>query len=100
VNVLNEAPLRRTALHDHHVAAGGKIVPFAGWEMPVQYTDGIRVEHQFLRSHAGIFDVSHMGQIEIGGATSGAWTSTADRSRFRTTTSTCPTSCATTDQIR
>jgi aminomethyltransferase len=59
--------LRRTALYDRHVASGGKIVPFAGWEMPVQYTEGIRSEHQFVRQHAGIFDVSHMGEIETTG---------------------------------
>jgi aminomethyltransferase len=61
------APLRRTALFDRHVAAGAKIVPFAGWEMPVQYTEGIRAEHQTVRQHAGIFDVSHMGEIETAG---------------------------------
>ncbi len=60
-------PLRRTPLYERHVAAGAKVVPFAGWEMPVQYTDGIRAEHQFVRQHAGIFDVSHMGQIETTG---------------------------------
>lgn len=49
------------------MAAGAKLVPFAGWEMPVQYEDGIRAEHQFVRQHAGIFDVSHMGQIETSG---------------------------------
>lgn len=63
----NEAPLRRTSLYDRHVAARAKIVPFAGWEMPVQYPDGIRVEHQEVRLHAGIFDVSHMGEIETTG---------------------------------
>jgi aminomethyltransferase len=61
------APLRRTALFDRHVAHGAKIVPFAGWEMPVQYADGIRAEHQQVRRHAGIFDVSHMGEIETVG---------------------------------
>ncbi len=60
-------PLRRTALYDRHVEAGAKLVPFAGWEMPVQYADGIRAEHQHVRSQAGIFDVSHMGEIETTG---------------------------------
>ncbi|MBJ7459111.1 MAG: glycine cleavage system aminomethyltransferase GcvT [Thermoleophilaceae bacterium] len=59
--------LRRTALFDRHREAGAKLVPFAGWEMPVQYADGIRAEHQQVRMHAGIFDVSHMGEIETAG---------------------------------
>src|SRR3954470_2094999 len=55
--------LKRTPLHDRHVAAGAKLVPFAGWEMPVQYA-GIREEHLAVRERAGVFDVSHMGEIE------------------------------------
>ena len=58
--------LRRTPLHDRHVAAGARLVPFAGWEMPVQYA-GIREEHAAVRERAGIFDVSHMGEIETSG---------------------------------
>jgi len=58
--------LKRTPLHDRHVAAGAKLVPFAGWEMPVQYT-GIREEHMAVRERAGIFDVSHMGELETSG---------------------------------
>ena len=58
--------LKRTPLYDRHVAAGAKLVPFAGWEMPVQYA-GIKDEHLNVRSHAGIFDVSHMGEIETTG---------------------------------
>src|SRR3954464_2388576 len=58
--------LKRTALHDRHAAAGAKLVPFAGWEMPVQYT-GIRSEHVAVRTGAGVFDVSHMGEIETSG---------------------------------
>ena len=58
--------LRRTPLHDRHEAAGGRLVPFAGWEMPVQY-EGIREEHLAVRSSAGLFDVSHMGEIETSG---------------------------------
>ena len=58
--------LRRTPLHDRHEAAGAKLVPFAGWEMPVQY-EGIRQEHLAVRSGAGLFDVSHMGEIETSG---------------------------------
>src|SRR4051794_29930188 len=58
--------LKRTPLHDRHVAAGAKLVPFAGWEMPVQY-EGIRAEHLAVRTRAGVFDVSHMGQLETSG---------------------------------
>src|SRR3954468_12902984 len=59
--------MRRTPLYDNHVAAGAKIVPFAGWEMPVQYGDGIRAEHVAVRTAVGMFDVSHMGEIETSG---------------------------------
>jgi glycine cleavage system T protein (aminomethyltransferase) len=58
--------LRRSPLHDRHLAAGAKLIGFAGWEMPVQYA-GIRTEHEAVRSAAGVFDVSHMGQIETRG---------------------------------
>jgi aminomethyltransferase len=58
--------LRRTPLFDRHRSAGAKLVPFAGWEMPVQY-EGIRAEHVQVRTGAGMFDVSHMGEIETSG---------------------------------
>jgi aminomethyltransferase len=58
--------LRRTPLFDRHERAGAKLVPFAGWEMPVQY-EGIRQEHVNVRTGAGVFDVSHMGEIETSG---------------------------------
>jgi glycine cleavage system T protein (aminomethyltransferase) len=58
--------LQRTPLHEQHVAAGARLVPFAGWEMPVSY-DGIREEHAAVRTYAGLFDVSHMGQVEVEG---------------------------------
>ncbi len=58
--------LRRTPLYDNHVAAGAKLVDFAGWEMPVQY-EGVKPEHLAVRSAAGVFDVSHMGEIETSG---------------------------------
>jgi aminomethyltransferase len=58
--------LRRTSLYDRHEAAGARLVPFAGWEMPVQY-EGIIEEHRAVRERAGVFDVSHMGQIETCG---------------------------------
>ena len=56
-----------TPLYDRHVSAGGRMVDFAGWEMPLQYR-GMREEHQAVRERAGIFDVSHMGEVLIGGA--------------------------------
>jgi len=58
--------LKRTPLFDRHVDAGAKLVPFAGWEMPVQYR-GIREEHIAVRTACGVFDVSHMGEIETTG---------------------------------
>ena len=58
--------LRRTSLYERHVQAGARLVGFAGWEMPVQYS-GIRQEHLAVRRSAGVFDVSHMGQIETKG---------------------------------
>ena len=60
--------LRRTPLHDRHVALGAKMVPFAGWEMPVQY-EGVIQEHKAVRNDAGVFDVSHMGELEVEGPT-------------------------------
>jgi aminomethyltransferase len=61
----DESPLKRTPLHALHVARGGKLVPFAGYEMPVQYAAGVLREHLHTRSHAGLFDVSHMGRITL-----------------------------------
>ncbi|HEY6961676.1 MAG TPA: glycine cleavage system aminomethyltransferase GcvT [Gaiellaceae bacterium] len=60
--------LRRTPLHDRHVALGARMVPFAGWEMPVQYA-GVIPEHRAVRTDSGVFDVSHMGEIEVEGPT-------------------------------
>jgi aminomethyltransferase len=59
------SPLKRTPLHALHVARGGKMVPFAGYEMPVQYAAGVLREHLHTRQSAGLFDVSHMGQIAL-----------------------------------
>jgi glycine cleavage system T protein (aminomethyltransferase) len=59
--------LKRTPLYDAHKALGAKLVPFAGWEMPVQYPTGILAEHHAVRTGAGVFDVSHMGEFEISG---------------------------------
>ena len=58
-----ETGLKRTALFDLHVKLGAKIVPFAGWEMPVQYPMGVLREHLHTRAQAGLFDVCHMGQV-------------------------------------
>lgn len=59
--------LKQTPLHATHVALGAKMVPFAGWEMPVQYPTGILAEHKAVREGVGIFDVSHMGEFEVTG---------------------------------
>jgi aminomethyltransferase len=61
----SQSPLKRTPLHALHVAHGGKMVPFAGYDMPVQYPTGVLREHLHTRCKAGLFDVSHMGQIEL-----------------------------------
>ncbi|MDC0062386.1 glycine cleavage system aminomethyltransferase GcvT [Candidatus Puniceispirillum sp.] len=60
--------LKRTPLYEFHVANGARMVPFAGWDMPLQYSTGIKAEHLATRDEAGLFDVSHMAQIEISGA--------------------------------
>ncbi|OFW40427.1 MAG: glycine cleavage system protein T [Acidobacteria bacterium RIFCSPLOWO2_12_FULL_67_14b] len=59
-------PLKRTPLHFSHVALGARMVPFGGWDMPVEYS-GITAEHMAVRTAAGLFDVSHMGEVEIAG---------------------------------
>jgi aminomethyltransferase len=58
--------LQRTPLHDRHLALGARMVPFAGWEMPVQY-EGVIAEHKAVRADCGVFDVSHMGEFEVEG---------------------------------
>ena len=60
--------LRKTALNDVHRAMGGRMVEFGGWDMPVQYPAGTMTEHLRTRTHAGLFDVSHMGEIDVRGA--------------------------------
>lgn len=62
----------KTPLYDRHVAAGGRMVDFAGWEMPVQYT-GILDEHRAVRESCGVFDISHMGEFFVSGAKASAW---------------------------
>ena len=63
---LGSPALKPTPLHARHVASGARMVPYAGWDMPVEYT-GITAEHLAVRTRAGVFDVSHMGEIEIAG---------------------------------
>src|SRR5213082_1631034 len=60
------ATLLRTPVYERHVALGARMVPFAGWELPVQY-EGVIQEHRAVRTDAGVFDVSHMGEVEVEG---------------------------------
>src|SRR6058998_2283879 len=62
-----DSTLKRTPLYDVHVGLGAKMVPFAGFEMPVQYPTGITAEHKAVRERAGLFDVSHMGEFIVTG---------------------------------
>lgn len=64
-NMSDKSDLKKTVFHDLHLSHGGKMVPFAGYEMPVQYELGIKQEHIHCRTKAGLFDVSHMGQAEL-----------------------------------
>src|SRR5438309_1162950 len=62
----SETPLKKTPLNARHRASGARMVPFGGWDMPVEYA-GVTAEHMAVRERAGLFDVSHMGQVEIAG---------------------------------
>ncbi len=64
---MTDAGLKRTPLYDRHAALDAKLVPFAGFEMPVQYPTGITAEHKAVRETAGLFDVSHMGEFDVRG---------------------------------
>src|SRR5207237_3634522 len=64
--------LKRTPLHGEHVSAGAKMVEFAGYEMPIQYPTGIVAEHRAVRTTAGLFDLSHMGEFLFTGDAAGA----------------------------
>ena len=66
-DITSTPPLKTTALHAAHIARGGKMVPFAGYELPVQYAEGVLKEHLWTREHAGLFDVTHMGQGRLRG---------------------------------
>jgi aminomethyltransferase len=72
---VSEAAKKGTPLYDEHVRLGAKIVPFAGWLMPVQYTSIVE-EHQAVRNNVGIFDISHMGQLIVEGSDARAWLNT------------------------
>src|SRR6187401_2665680 len=61
-----DTPLKKTPLNARHRASGARMVPFGGWDMPVEYS-GITAEHMAVRTRAGVFDVSHMGEVEIAG---------------------------------
>ena len=83
--------LKRTELYQWHVDHGGRMVPFAGWMMPVQYPAGPLQEHRATRQVAGLFDIDHMGQIEVRGPQAEAfvdWIVTYDvsQSSFRNDT--------------
>jgi glycine cleavage system T protein (aminomethyltransferase) len=67
MSTTTQAALRRTPFHEFHVALGAKMVPFAGFEMPVQYPSGITAEHRAVRERCGLFDVSHMGEFLVRG---------------------------------
>ncbi len=64
---MTDSALKRTPFHDIHIAAGAKMVPFAGFEMPIQYAPGITAEHNAVRQACGVFDVSHMGEFLVRG---------------------------------
>ncbi len=64
---MTTATLRRTPLYEEHLALGAKMIPFAGWEMPIQYPTGIVAEHRAVRGAAGLFDLSHMGEVFVRG---------------------------------
>jgi aminomethyltransferase len=72
---VTEAAYKKTALYDDHMRLGAKMVPFAGWLMPVQYTSIVE-EHQAVRNNVGVFDISHMGQFIVEGASARDWLNT------------------------
>jgi aminomethyltransferase len=72
---VSEEPAKKTPLYEEHVKRGARMVPFAGWLMPVQYTSIVE-EHQAVRSALGIFDISHMGQLIVDGSATREWLNT------------------------
>jgi glycine cleavage system T protein (aminomethyltransferase) len=75
LSLVTPGEYKKTPLYDEHVRLGAKMVPFAGWLMPVQYT-GIVAEHQAVRNDVGMFDISHMGQLLVDGAAAAEWLNT------------------------
>jgi glycine cleavage system T protein (aminomethyltransferase) len=75
LSLVSKDDYNKTPLYDEHVRLGAKIVPFAGWLMPVQYTSIVE-EHQAVRNNIGIFDISHMGQLIVEGVSAGEWLNT------------------------
>src|SRR6185436_13656193 len=77
--------LRKTPLHARHCASNARMVPFGGWDMPVEYS-GITAEHLAVRTRAGLFDVSHMGELEVAGRDALAavqWITSNDASKLK-----------------
>jgi len=72
---VTETGKKKTALYEEHIKLGARMVAFAGWEMPVQYTSIVE-EHQAVRSNVGMFDISHMGQLIVSGSGAGDWLNT------------------------
>src|SRR3954470_2221890 len=72
---MSQAANKKTPLYDEHMRLGAKMVPFAGWVMPVQYTSIVE-EHRAVRNNVGVFDISHMGQFIVDGAEAGDWLNT------------------------
>src|SRR5437660_6843424 len=72
---VTEAAQKKTPLYDEHVKRGARMVPFAGWLMPVQYTSIVE-EHQAVRKNVGMFDISHMGQLIVDGSGARSWLNT------------------------
>src|SRR5947209_5747256 len=72
---MSETATKKTALYDEHVKLGARMVPFAGWLMPVQYTSIVE-EHQAVRKNLGLFDISHMGQFLVDGSGARDWLNT------------------------
>ena len=65
--------LRQTPLRDWHASHGARMVPFGGWDMPVQYATGVLTEHHAVRNAVGLFDIGHMGQVAVSGPQALAW---------------------------
>lgn len=86
----SDTPMLRTPLYDLHVSLGARMVPFAGYAMPVQYPTGIVKEHTHTRTQAGLFDVSHMGQVMLTGPEAAA----ALETWFRSISSIWPRACS------